>query len=295
MCFLFNNTNGFILLNKPFGVSSSKILKHVKNLYIVDKVGYSGSLDPFATGMLPIFFGNYTDILNYLLSFNKNYIVKMNLGFVSETGDLDGFMISDFSVPEITFYDIQYILYFFCFFLKQISPIYSSIKYLGFSLYNFSVYGINIFKKFSTVFINEIFIISYNYFRNILDIYVLCSKGTYIRSLVFLIGKYLDCGSYIVYLKRINSGLFEFKMIINIFFLEKKNIFCRYKFLIDVEFFFIIRLIFFLYKNNLCSFFNYGRFNDVINLNGVRRLYLDNKFIGIVVFVNGILINKYLF
>jgi len=200
--------NGLILLDKPRSISSNNALKQVKKILSVKKAGIVGILDPLATGMLPIVIGEATKFSKYIELFNKSYIVDCKLGYKSSTGDGEGIIekdnrcIKDFNISELknnldSFVGTQ----------EQIPPMYSAVKIDGVRLYKLARQGIEVERK--SRFIKILSINFLNYSSNMLSFEIMCSKGTYIRTLVEDLGLKLNIFSYTKHLRRTKIGLFE--------------------------------------------------------------------------------------
>lgn len=195
--------SGILLLDKPKGVSSNCILQLVKKIFCTKKAGYTGSLDPLATGMLPILFGKATKFSRYLTDSIKEYHVIAKLGESTITGDSSGKILKSKAVHISTNHVIN-ILKTFIGTIKQIPPMFSAIKYSGVPLYKYARLGITIPRRKRKLIIYKLnFIQLINFF---LEFTVICSKGTYIRSLVDDIGEKLQCGAHVVYLRRVTVG-----------------------------------------------------------------------------------------
>ncbi|VFP83724.1 tRNA pseudouridine(55) synthase TruB [Buchnera aphidicola] len=224
------NNSGILLLDKPKGISSNCALQHVKKIFCASKTGYTGSLDPLATGVLPILFGNATKFSKYLTNSVKKYHVIAKLGVVTATGDLSSEVIYTNSVYVKT-NDIINILNKFIGKIKQIPPMFSAIKYYGIPLYRYARLGIVISRYPRTVIIYQL-----NFIKRVdkfLEFTVLCSKGTYIRSLVYDIGKFLKCGAHVVFLRRLKVGPYDSSQLVNLtnlYFIENKSIKQTYRF-----------------------------------------------------------------
>lgn len=208
----YNDIHGILLLNKPLGLSSNVILQQIKKVFFVKKAGYSGCLDPLATGMLPICFGNATKFSKYITDSIKYYHVIAKLGQVTTTGDLAGQIIKNYTVT-VTVNDIIKILKTFHGIIQQVPPMYSSVKYKGTPLYKYARRGITISRKLRKLTIYYIKFIQYRY--NFLELQIKCSKGTYIRALIQDIGEILQCGAHVVCLKRLRIGPYFTSQLIN--------------------------------------------------------------------------------
>lgn len=224
------NNSGILLLDKPKGISSNCTLQHIKKIFCAEKVGYTGSLDPLATGILPILFGPATKFSKYLTNSIKKYHVIAKLGVMTTTGDLSGSILQNRSV-HITAFHISSILKSFIGTIEQIPPMFSAIKYYGVPLYKYARLGIVLPLKKREVIIYKLNFIQY--MNNFLEFTVSCSKGTYVRSLVQDIGRRLKCGAHVVFLRRIKVGPYHSSQLVklsNLYFVENKNINQIYRF-----------------------------------------------------------------
>ena len=200
------NINGVLFLNKLVGNSSNKDLQIVKKLFNADKAGHTGTLDPLASGLLPICFGEATKFSSFLFDFNKEYLAVIKLGESTTTYDREGDVTFSGKV-SCDLIDIEKLLKNFLGEIEQTPPIYSALKVNGKPLYKYARNNIDIEIKSRKVHIYSIKIIDYK--NSFLTISVLCSKGTYIRSLVSDIGLGLGCGAYLFDLTRTKIGNFN--------------------------------------------------------------------------------------
>ncbi len=197
---------GIIVVDKPKGRSSNYILQQVKRLFNARKAGHTGSLDPLATGLLPICFGEATKISSYLLDGNKRYYVTCQLGVITDSGDLDGRVIKTNSVPE---FNTAYLLLLLTKFVgeqDQVPPMYSAVKYQGKPLYKLARQGIKVERRVRKIEIYAIKLLSLTNDTFTLD--VRCSKGTYIRTLVEDISYALGCGGHVTMLRRVECATY---------------------------------------------------------------------------------------
>lgn len=193
--------HGILLLDKPAGVTSNRALQTVKHLFNAKKAGHTGSLDPIATGMLPICFGEATKFSQYLLTSNKSYRVIAKLGVQTTTGDCEGEVIATHSVAGLTKDQLEQTLQQFMGEIQQIPPMFSAIKHQGQPLYELARRGIEIERKPRTI---TIFSLDLEHFEDDIFIFnVHCSKGTYVRTLVEDIGHQLGCGGHVQALRRL--------------------------------------------------------------------------------------------
>jgi len=206
------NVNGIILLDKPKNISSNGALQVVKKLFSARKAGHTGSLDPLATGMLPLCFGDATKFSAFLLDADKKYRTTVKLGVTTTTGDAEGEVIETRPVCGITFRQLENVLSDFKGDIQQIPPMYSALKVNGVKLYTLARQGIEIERKPRNVSIFDMTILGFEGDELSLDIH--CSKGTYIRVLAEDIGKALGCGGHVQSLHRQTVGPFpEAKML----------------------------------------------------------------------------------
>lgn len=192
--------HGILLLDKPLGLSSNGALQRVKHLFDANKAGHTGSLDPLATGMLPICLGEATKVCGYLLDADKHYLAVVQLGVTTRTGDAEGEVLQRRDVSAVTRAQLDDILIDFRGPIEQIPPMYSAIKVDGQPLYKLARQGIEIERKARQVTIHALEVISLQGDR--LEIRVHCSKGTYIRTLAEDIGERLGCGAHLSGLRR---------------------------------------------------------------------------------------------
>ncbi len=198
--------DGVLLLNKPQGLSSNAALQRAKRLFGVKKAGHTGSLDPLATGMLPICFGEATKIAQYLLNADKCYEVVARLGQVTDTGDAMGAMIRE---VQGTCTDASFIatLDKFRGETLQVPPMYSALKHQGQPLYVYARKGIEIERAARPIVIDEL---NCDFFEfPYVKLTVRCTKGTYIRSLIEGIGDELGLGAHVTALHRVYTAGFE--------------------------------------------------------------------------------------
>lgn len=201
------DVNGILLLDKPQGITSNKALQLVKRLYNARKAGHTGSLDPLATGLLPICFGEATKISQYLLDADKVYRASCKLGVTTDSADADGNVVDIQAVNDIGASEIEQALSQYRGEIEQIPPMHSALKQQGVPLYKLAHQGIEVERAARTVNIHRLDFINFD--ENVLEIEVQCSKGTYIRTLAEDIGKSLGCGAHIVALRRLQAGPFN--------------------------------------------------------------------------------------
>lgn len=198
------SVDGIVLLNKPIGLSSNQALQRVRRLYQAAKAGHTGALDPLATGMLPLCLGDATKFSQYLLDADKRYLTCIQLGKRTTTGDREGEVLTQESVPLLTDEALNVILDRFRGEIEQIPPMYSALKHEGKPLYEYARQGIVIERKRRRVTISNLTLVSRTEETLTLDIQ--CSKGTYIRTIGEDIGEALGCGAHLHSLHRISTA-----------------------------------------------------------------------------------------
>ncbi|GJJ79692.1 tRNA pseudouridine synthase B [Pasteurella canis] len=191
--------DGVFLLDKPQGISSNDIMQKVKHLFQANKAGHTGALDPLATGMLPICFGEATKFSQFLLDADKRYQVTAKLGERTDTSDAEGQVVQVRPV-NITETDILTALPHFRGNLLQVPTMFSALKHKGKPLYEYARAGITVEREARPITIFELTFIGYQ--APYLTLEVHCSKGTYIRTLIDDLGEYLGCGAHVTVLRR---------------------------------------------------------------------------------------------
>ena len=203
-----NNLNGILLLDKPLMLSSNHAIQKIKKQFNIRKVGHTGTLDPLATGLLPLCMGQATRISRFLINSDKTYRALIMLGTRTSTGDKEGEIIETCSsdVSTNTAY-IDKVLKSFIGEQKQIPPMYSALKHNGERLYKLAQKGLNVSRKARSINIYSIDLISIN--DDYLEVIIECSKGTYIRTLAEDIAKKLGTVGHIDQLRRLNIKCFH--------------------------------------------------------------------------------------
>lgn len=192
--------NGIVLLDKPTGISSNHALQQVRRLYRAKKAGHTGALDPLASGMLPICFGESTRLAGLLLNADKTYTTTAILGARSTTGDSEGDLCDERPVPALDVAQIESTLERFRGTICQVPPMYSALKHQGQPLYKLARQGKAVERKPRQVQIHQLQLLDHD--QHSIRLRVRCSKGTYIRTLVEDIGEQLGCGAYVGALRR---------------------------------------------------------------------------------------------
>lgn len=201
--------NGVLVLDKPQGVSSNAALQAARRAFDAAKAGHTGSLDPLATGVLPICFGEATKFSQYLLDADKAYISTYTLGQQTDTGDAAGQVIASCDASHLEKNDIEREMTAFVGDIEQVPPMYSALKHQGQPLYKLARQGIDIERKARRVHIYEYRLDAFRVgMVSEADVYIRCSKGTYVRSLVEDLGAALAVGGHVKMLRRVKAGPF---------------------------------------------------------------------------------------
>ncbi|MCK0744567.1 tRNA pseudouridine(55) synthase TruB [Chromohalobacter nigrandesensis] len=199
--------DGVLLLDKAQGVSSNHALQQVRRLYEAQKAGHTGTLDPMATGLLPICFGEATKFSAYLLDADKTYRTRVRLGEITDTGDAEGTLVERHAVPALGEHDIEAVLTMFRGDIEQVPPMYSALKHQGRPLYELAREGKQVERAARRVTVYDMRLLACE--SEGFELEVRCSKGTYIRTLAEDIGQALGCGAHITSLRRLRSGPFD--------------------------------------------------------------------------------------
>ena len=195
--------SGVLLLDKPLGFSSNQALQKVKWLFSAAKAGHTGTLDPLATGLLPICLGEATKFAQYVTDADKTYFATIKLGATTSTGDAEGEVLTTSSV-DINKQQFEQVCAQFIGAISQIPPMYSALKFEGKALYEYARAGVDIARQSRQIHISHIMLESFA--ENIAQITVVCSKGTYIRTLAEDIGQKLGCGAHLIGLRRTETA-----------------------------------------------------------------------------------------
>lgn len=195
--------NGILLLDKPHGFSSNQALQKIKWLLKAAKAGHTGTLDPLATGLLPLCFGEATKFAHYLTEADKTYVATLKLGETTTTGDAEGEVLTTSKV-DVSRAGFEQACMQFVGEISQTPPMYSALKHEGKALYEYARAGVEIERQARLVTIHRIEVNSFA--DDVAVITVTCSKGTYIRTLAEDIGSYLGCGAHLIGLRRIATA-----------------------------------------------------------------------------------------
>lgn len=209
--------DGVLIFDKPLGMSSNKALQKVRWLFNAAKGGHTGSLDPLASGVLPLCLGEATKFSQYLLDADKAYVTEARLGMTTTTGDAEGDVL-DIQPVAVTLEQVEVFLPQFTGDIEQIPPMYSALKHEGQPLYKLARAGETVERKPRSVTINQLKILGLEGDRLRLEVH--CTKGTYIRTLVEDLGNALGCGAHVSELRRIQAGPFNLSQVVTLETLE---------------------------------------------------------------------------
>ena len=198
------DVHGVIVLDKPAGLSSNDAVQRVKKLFAARKVGHTGSLDPLATGVLPLCLGEATKFSQYLLDADKKYLTNIRLGVATDSGDADGQIIATRPTVGITRHRIETALDAFRGDIEQVPSMFSAVKHQGQPLYKLARQGIEIERDARpvTIYCNRIV----EFADDVLTLDIHCSKGTYVRTIAHDLGEALGCGAHVFALRRTLAG-----------------------------------------------------------------------------------------
>lgn len=205
--------NGILLLDKPLGFSSNQALQKIKWLLQAAKAGHTGTLDPLATGLLPLCFGEATKFAHYLTDADKTYVATIKLGVTTTTGDAEGEVLSTHAV-NVNQLEFEKACKQFIGEISQTPPMYSALKFEGKALYEYARAGVEIERQPRLVTIHSIELNAFE--GDVATITVTCSKGTYIRTLAEDIGKRLGCGAHLIGLRRTGTANYHISQAISL-------------------------------------------------------------------------------
>jgi tRNA pseudouridine55 synthase len=226
------NINGIFLLDKPIGYSSNQALQKVKWLFQAAKAGHTGTLDPLATGLLPICLGEATKFAQHVTDADKTYIANIKLGVKTTTGDAEGEIISTKSV-NISQMQLEQVCRQFLGEISQVPPMYSALKHEGKALYEYARAGLEIERKARNVTIKSISINAFQASDAVIT--VTCSKGTYIRTLAEDVGIALGCDAHLTGLRRTETAGYNIGQAMTIDALEALSMEARNQQLLAVD------------------------------------------------------------
>ena len=200
------NINGIVVLDKAVGCSSNAALQEVKKIFEANKAGHTGSLDPLATGVLPLCLGEATKVSQFLLDSDKCYRARIRLGIRTDSGDSEGNVIEELTEFHVKRRDVEKALKKFEGEIEQLPPMYSALKVNGVPLYKLARKGLEVERSLRKVSIYHIELLDFA--DNVIEIEIACSKGTYIRTIADDLGQDLGCGAHIIALRRTQAGSF---------------------------------------------------------------------------------------
>jgi tRNA pseudouridine55 synthase len=201
--------DGILNINKPYGITSFGVVSLIKRLSGQRRVGHAGTLDPAATGVLPVCLGQGTRVIEFLVDTTKAYRAEIELGVATDTYDASGRVIQQGDPTGISRAQLDSALASFCGLIQQVPPLYSALKYQGKPFYELARAGITVELRSRPVSIHQLDLIDWQ--PPLVTIEVVCSKGTYIRSLAHDLGQLLGCGAHLKNLIRLKCGLFDIK------------------------------------------------------------------------------------
>ena len=227
--------NGVLFIDKPAGITSNGVLGALKRLYNADKAGHTGTLDPFATGLLPVALGEATKFSGHLIDADKTYLATMQLGVTTATGDPEGAVLEVRPV-EVNADQLEAALARFRGVIEQVPPMYSALKRDGKPLYEYARAGVTLERAARQVTIHALELIEWRPHRepqerpeswqphaaplHTVQFRVACSKGTYVRTLAEDIGQALGCGAHLIALRREQTGAFTLERAVTLAALE---------------------------------------------------------------------------
>jgi tRNA pseudouridine55 synthase len=201
------DVSGMIVVDKPGGMSSNDAVQAAKRLFRAQKVGHTGSLDPLATGVLPLCFGEATKFSQFLLDSDKKYWARIKLGVRTDSGDSDGKVLETRPVEAVDAATIDRVLQDFRGEIDQVPSMFSAIKHQGQPLYKLARQGIEVERKSRRVTIYSNELVAFN--GDEFELEVHCSKGTYVRTIAEEIGERLGCGAHVCALRRRKAGPYD--------------------------------------------------------------------------------------
>ncbi len=216
--------SGVLIVDKPAGATSNAVLQRAKRLFFAEKAGHTGSLDPLATGVLPLCFGEATKFSQYLLESDKTYESTFRFGETTDTADADGEVISRVDASSLTAKQLEKALERYRGGIEQMPPMYSALKRNGQPLYKLAREGIEVEREARHVNIHELTLLDFRPGpRAEADVRVACSKGTYIRSLAADLGSDLGVGAHVARLRRTQAGPFTIQQALSLDELERER------------------------------------------------------------------------
>lgn len=214
--------DGLVILNKPKGITSQRAVNRVKKILEEKCAGHTGTLDPFATGVLPICLGESTKVIPFLDEDFKEYDAILKLGIQTDTMDETGIVIDEKRVGELDKKDVWHVFLKFIGEIRQIPPMFSALKNNGVRLYSLARRGKEVLRSPRTVVIRELSLLDLS--PPFIRFSVRCSRGTYVRVLGSDIGKELGFGGHLVELRRMRSGTFGIEDAVSLEDMERGNV-----------------------------------------------------------------------
>jgi len=214
-----NRLSGILVIDKPKGLTSTETLEKVKRLLRLKKAGHGGTLDPIATGVLPLFLNEATKVVQIFLEGDKTYEGEFELGYTTDTYDITGEVLARFEVKGLTLDDLKKVAQKLVGELEQVPPPYSAAKFRGRPLYKYARDGLIIPKEPKKIKVYQFEVLSL--MGNRASFFLKCSKGTYVRSLIHQLGETLGCGAVLSSLRRLQKSIFTLKEAITLDELER--------------------------------------------------------------------------
>jgi tRNA pseudouridine55 synthase len=278
--------DGVLLLDKPKGLSSNTALQRAKHLYQADKAGHTGTLDPLATGLLPICFGDATKFAHALLDADKTYVALLRLGITTTTGDAEGDVVDTRPVTSSRV-DVEAVLPRFVGKIAQIPPRYAALKRDGRKYYEYAREGVEIVRHPRAVEIRALALLSWR--SNEVELRVRCSKGTYIRTLAEDIGAALGCGAHLSALSRTASGDFTLGDALTLEALDERPLAARDAALLPVDALVTALARLDLDRADAARLANGQSVAQAGVGDGMVRVYAAGKFAGVATIAGGVL------
>ena len=276
--------SGAILIDKPGSMTSFKVVSELRKILHTKKVGHAGTLDPMATGLLPVLVNKATKIQELLQNGNKEYIAEFKLGITTDTQDITGKIIKEFENVNVSEEQILSSLKKFTGEIVQTPPMYSAISKSGVRLYKLARKGIEIEREKRKINIYSLKLLNFYKKENLVRVLVNCSKGTYIRTLCADIGNYLGCGATLTSLRRTKTCNFSIEKSVKIEELENLKLAeISEKVLIPIDRILENYEFTVLNEENTKNFLNGRKFNINLDIKGhILRVYSENKiFLGL--------------
>jgi tRNA pseudouridine55 synthase len=270
--------NGVLLLDKPHGISSNGALQSARRLFNAAKAGHTGTLDPLATGLLPLCFGEATKFASALLDADKEYAATLQLGVITDTGDAEGAVLQRRPV-SVTKSDVETVLPQLTGAILQVPPMHSALKRDGKPLYTYARAGIEVERKPRPVSIHQLQLIDFAVDR--VSIVVACSKGTYIRTLAEDIGNLLGCGAHLAALRRTRIGRLDIADAITVNRLEQSDADDRISLLKPVDSLLVELPAVLLDETSAAMFLHGQSVACEVPTEGPVRIFLGSRFLGL--------------